>query len=514
MPEETDKYIRIPVRNCEVTATIDISETKGIKALYCGRIKKVRTYLFAKSKGWTMEKAKAWIKTHDDGKELVMDYAQYGWKKFTDTRRDPDTIYLKSHNLFTDGKKPVKVLELNKKELEKIMPYLGNPKEVDPSKIAIFKADLANNYVDRTMDRFHENYLRTLAKTLPGKGFLLKHDWSGPGFGVIYDAKVIDTGVKLPIGNNISIIWKNLEISVYMRNEGSTIDGVSNEEILKNINYGIAKFVSVGFRALQYNKVTDKDEKTLFYEIGENGKGEGLEGSLVWLGAQYDAAVTQEMSKGFMMSISADDHKKIFGDGDSDILQKLITKEILPEMNEDKKKELEKVLGQEIGDEVPEELPKESPIPERKMETKPDAKMENNTFLVNMGNDEILSELKKLKELAQEKAEKQKEPENDDEKTPQQFQEQIDQLVEENKQFRSLVGAQLKDLRKLIMDITPDPKSVVGEREETSTERKTSKEEKKASTKNDEYTKELGKTLGRENAMVWDSDQDVIDFGT
>ena len=47
-PEETDEFIRIPVRTCEVTATIDISKKEGISALYCGKEKQVRTYLFRK----------------------------------------------------------------------------------------------------------------------------------------------------------------------------------------------------------------------------------------------------------------------------------------------------------------------------------------------------------------------------------------------------------------------------------------------------------------------------------
>jgi HK97 family phage prohead protease len=66
MPEETDKYIRIPVAECDITATIDISEDEGIKALYCGKEKKIATYLFLKEKGWTMAKAKKWVKEHKD----------------------------------------------------------------------------------------------------------------------------------------------------------------------------------------------------------------------------------------------------------------------------------------------------------------------------------------------------------------------------------------------------------------------------------------------------------------
>ena len=64
-PEETEEFIRIPIRTCEVTATIDISKKEGISALYCGKEKQVRTYLFRKDKGWTMEKAKAWVKEHE-----------------------------------------------------------------------------------------------------------------------------------------------------------------------------------------------------------------------------------------------------------------------------------------------------------------------------------------------------------------------------------------------------------------------------------------------------------------
>ena len=60
-PEVTEQYVRIPIGSgCEVTATIDISEEKGIKALYCGKEKRVRTYLFDKEK-WTMAEAKKWI---------------------------------------------------------------------------------------------------------------------------------------------------------------------------------------------------------------------------------------------------------------------------------------------------------------------------------------------------------------------------------------------------------------------------------------------------------------------
>lgn len=69
-PEETEESIRIPnpgAGECEVTATITISEDQGITAAYCGESKTVRTYIFSKEKDWTMEKAQAWVDEHKEG---------------------------------------------------------------------------------------------------------------------------------------------------------------------------------------------------------------------------------------------------------------------------------------------------------------------------------------------------------------------------------------------------------------------------------------------------------------
>lgn len=59
-PEVTEKYVRIPVKECKITATIDISTEKGIKALYCGKEKMIATYLFSTDK-WDMSSAKKWV---------------------------------------------------------------------------------------------------------------------------------------------------------------------------------------------------------------------------------------------------------------------------------------------------------------------------------------------------------------------------------------------------------------------------------------------------------------------
>jgi len=67
--EDTEDYIRSghkePSDNCR---TIDISESEGIKAIYCkyGDKWDIQSYLFSKAKEWTMEKAKNWFSSHKD----------------------------------------------------------------------------------------------------------------------------------------------------------------------------------------------------------------------------------------------------------------------------------------------------------------------------------------------------------------------------------------------------------------------------------------------------------------
>jgi len=81
-PEETETHIHIPIRDKndffqESFRTITIGkENEGIKAVI-GKLKsdpngptKVQKYIFDKSKGWTMEKAKKWVEEHGKSADL------------------------------------------------------------------------------------------------------------------------------------------------------------------------------------------------------------------------------------------------------------------------------------------------------------------------------------------------------------------------------------------------------------------------------------------------------------
>lgn len=75
MPETTERYVHIPIRNKNdfVQAsfrTITISKSQGILAVI-GKLKSdprgsthIQKYMFSKAKGWTMEKARKWVREH------------------------------------------------------------------------------------------------------------------------------------------------------------------------------------------------------------------------------------------------------------------------------------------------------------------------------------------------------------------------------------------------------------------------------------------------------------------
>ncbi len=74
MPEVTEQYVHYPVRDKGgfqegSFRTITIDASKGIKAVIGrpggGEGTKVQKFLFATAKGWTMDKARAWVKSHE-----------------------------------------------------------------------------------------------------------------------------------------------------------------------------------------------------------------------------------------------------------------------------------------------------------------------------------------------------------------------------------------------------------------------------------------------------------------
>ncbi|GAB63097.1 MAG: hypothetical protein DWB56_06755 [Candidatus Jettenia sp.] len=183
---------------------------------------------------------------------------------------------------------------LSDEQLAKINKFALVP--LTAEQVYVRKYLMCHSGIDRDNERFHEDMLEDFARTLPGKGFFVEghpSSWSGkggPGEGRFFDAATEEmplekfketTGeeLKLPEGiKNVKVLW----------GEAYLLKLDSNTDTLAKIDGGIYSFISIGFKAPR-QEVTDKHGNYLFGEY--RPKGEALEGSLVWLGAQPGASV-------------------------------------------------------------------------------------------------------------------------------------------------------------------------------------------------------------------------------
>ncbi len=163
-------------------------------------------------------------------------------------------------------------------------------KDLTPDDVYVRKFLMAHNAIDRDNERFPEALLDQFKETLPGKGFLIGHQRSGPGKGLFFDSEteemtpeqfkdLTDEEPRLPEGMEmVKVLWG----WVYMLSDSF------NEETIKNIDAGIHRHVSIGFRASDIVAVKDNPNGSVkYWEYVPPG--EATEGSTVWLGAQPGA---------------------------------------------------------------------------------------------------------------------------------------------------------------------------------------------------------------------------------
>lgn len=182
-------------------------------------------------------------------------------------------------------------------QLAKINNYALVPLTAD--QVHVRRYLMAHNFIDRDNERFAEALLDDFAQTLPGKGFFVEghpSSWngkSGPGEGRFFDASAEEmtpeafaqiTGETPKMPDNImsvKVLW----------GEAYILRLDSNADTLAKIDGGIYAFTSIGFKA-PYFEVTDGRGNLIHGEY--RPKGEALEGSLVWLGAQPGAAAMKQ----------------------------------------------------------------------------------------------------------------------------------------------------------------------------------------------------------------------------
>jgi hypothetical protein len=170
-------------------------------------------------------------------------------------------------------------------------------KKLTAEDVYVRKYLLAHNAIDRDNERFPEALLDDYAATLPGKGFLIGHKRPDPGKGLFFDAKTEEmtpeafksmTGeeARLPKGiTKVKVLWGWMY----------AVKAPFNEELMHNIDAGIYRHASIGYRATDLNAVKDDvNGSTLYWEYVPPG--EATEGSIVWLGAQPGATSQKALS--------------------------------------------------------------------------------------------------------------------------------------------------------------------------------------------------------------------------
>jgi hypothetical protein len=155
-------------------------------------------------------------------------------------------------------------------------------RELRPDQVGIYEAEACNELLDRDQEVFSRELLDDFRDTLPGKSLLMGHAWGDVGIGRVIAARIDDSAGY----------WR-LMATFYLLKE---TDGA----LCAKLDGGVAWAVSIGFYAPSRVVGQDDDGRTIgVYERGPNGeRGEALELSLVFLGAQYNAEVLSAKSAG------------------------------------------------------------------------------------------------------------------------------------------------------------------------------------------------------------------------
>jgi len=273
-------FIRKSKRNFQFTVHDAIIFTSDDVMIYDG----VAYFKLVKFKN--EDECRAWFEKNIEG----------GVMKFDQTKSIVKTLY----GIKASAGNPTKA------EWEKIKSLMINPDEFTVDDIKVYHPVLANNFIDRDTERFSSVTMKGFANTLIDKPMLLGHEGSGgynnPGQGRFFSAKIRKVSREEMAQLVGSYPYKDFD---GLLSEVETDDGgfyvldtafymLKDNPLARDIDAGIAKDMSIRFRAERREAVTDADGDLKYYVY--RGAGEAFEGSIVWLGAQYGAQARKSFS--------------------------------------------------------------------------------------------------------------------------------------------------------------------------------------------------------------------------
>ncbi len=234
---------------------------------------------------------------------------------------------------FKEGEKLEKVLrdisiksvELIDNDFDLMKKGMPNPDRWQKENFKTYDLWLANNFRDRDGERFSLPVLKSFNNTISGKSVLYGHWWGPPGEGTFYKSRLekltVDEVLAL-VGNVPYRKFKQMLEKVQEMDGGlyflvPTCYFLSSHEDIDKIDAGIIKHVSIGFNAPARMAIRDMNEKLLWaeYQNTDEWEAEALEGSFVFLGAQYGAEAVKKIDPSFLKFVGQlpeDKRKEIF----------------------------------------------------------------------------------------------------------------------------------------------------------------------------------------------------------
>lgn len=174
--------------------------------------------------------------------------------------------------------------------------------DMQKSEFVSFDTQLANNIMDRDAERISLPVLKSFAKSIVGKSKLNNHNWGGDtGEGRFYDAKLIKYSDVEEFKSTLGFVpYKNfdkhlekvldLEGGLYWFAPKFFMHIIDGDAIIR-LKAGVTSPMSIGFRYPMLVDVKDENGALLWreYRNSDEQEAEALEGSNVFLGAQYGA---------------------------------------------------------------------------------------------------------------------------------------------------------------------------------------------------------------------------------
>jgi hypothetical protein len=163
---------------------------------------------------------------------------------------------------------------------------------LDPNREYLMReAVVASNQVDRDFERFDNDVLEDFARTIVGKSLLIGHRHDAVGEGIWVDAHVATSGDYAELRATFAIPIGESD---------------ANRDLREKVESGVARYISIGFCA--GDLTCDVCGESLFSGTCQHwpgrktpegavvtatwhGPGDAVEGSIVYLGSQYEGAI-------------------------------------------------------------------------------------------------------------------------------------------------------------------------------------------------------------------------------